>query len=375
MLATESILQFGAGRFFRAIADFFVHQAREEGQAIGKIAVVQSTGDDRAKILNDQGGKYHVITRGLENGQIIDRIDEVASISRAIVASDQWGEVLKIAQSSDLAYILSNTTEAGYTLDPNDSLESAPPASFPAKLLHVLYQRFQAGLPPVTVIPCELIEGNARILKGIVLELATKWGLPAPFLTWVGDETPWLNTLVDRIVSGTPKDHPLLATDQMVTVAEPFAFWALENHPKAGPFISHPAITRTDRVEPYFLRKVRILNAAHTALLIRAVPRGFKIVRDAVNDPELGQWLENLLFGEIVPCLGDRVDLGKEFARQTIERFKNPFLDHKFSDIALHHASKVEIRLRTTAGEYLQKFSTQPPLLTQVLEENESLKM
>jgi tagaturonate reductase len=219
----------------------------------------------------------------------------------------------------------------------------------------------------VTVIPCELIEGNAGILKQLLTELASGWSYPAPFTAWMHHECVWLHMLVDRIVTGTPADHPLLATDPMVIVAEPFAFWALEDHPRSAFTFPHPAIVRTPDVTPYFLRKVRILNAAHTALLIQAKPRGFAIVRDAVNDPELGAWLWRLLSEEIVPTLDGRVNAPLRFAEQTVERFQNPFLDHKFADIALHHESKVKVRLVPTRDEYTAKFGKSPPLLSEVL--------
>jgi tagaturonate reductase len=155
----------------------------------------------------------------------------------------------------------------------------------------------------------------------------------------------------------------------MVLVAEPFAFFALEDHPKSHLTFTHPAIVRAKAVEPYFLRKVRILNAAHTALLIKAVPRGFAIVRDAVNDPALNAWLRKLLFEEIVPTLDGRVEGGPWFAEQTLDRFKNPFLDHKFSDIALHHENKIKVRLVPTREEYAAKFGKPAPLLSEVIAE------
>lgn len=363
----ETILQFGSGRFLRAFADLFIHHGNEQGQEIGRIVVVQSMSDDRAGGLNSQNGQYHVVVRGMENGQVIDRVEKCASISRALHAGSQWKDVLKLACSPDLKTILSNTTEAGYQLDASDTFTSTPPKSFPAKLLAVLHARWQAKLAGLTIIPCELLEGNARILREIVLKLARDWNLPDAFSHYISNECVWLHTLVDRICTGTPKDHPLLATDPLVIVAEPFAFWALEYHPRSAFNLAHPAITYATDVEPYFLRKVRILNAAHTALLIKAVPKGFTIVRDAVNDPELGTWLKRLLAEEIVPSLEGRVVKGEWFAEQTLDRFRNPFLDHKFADIALHHESKIKVRLIPTRDEYTAKFGKSPPLLAEVI--------
>src|SRR5262249_12690053 len=161
-----------------------------------------------------------------------------------------------------------------------------------------------------------------------------------------------LNTLVDRIVTNPPKDHPLLADDAMLTLCEPYALWAIQKKERAWEFIHHPHVVWTSDVMPYFLRKVRILNGAHTALLIKAWPRGFRIVRRVVNDPEMAAWLQRLLFEEIVPVLEGRVDGPHEFARQMLERFRNPFLEHKLSDIATHHATKVQVRLVPTRDEF-----------------------
>jgi tagaturonate reductase len=362
----ETILQFGAGRFLRAFADLFIHQANQTNP-VGKVVIVQSTGDDRAGGLNRQGGTYHVVIRGLENGQVVDRVETVESVSRAVVATSQWDEVRQLARSPQLRLILSNTTEAGYNLDRADKPTDAPPRSFPAKLLAMLRERYDAGLPGLTIIPCELRENNADTLQGLLRLLADAWHLSDAFVTWLQTECVWLNTLVDRIVTGTPKEHPLLAEDAMLTVCEPYALWAIQTKPKAWRFLEHPAVTWTPDVTPYFLRKVRILNGAHTALLIRAQPRGFVTVREAVNDPEMGKWLERLLFEEIVPTLEGRVEEPVQFAKQTLERFRNPFLEHKLADIATHHATKVQVRLVPTKAEYEAKFGKSPPLLTEVL--------
>jgi tagaturonate reductase len=171
---------------------------------------------------------------------------------------------------------------------------------------------------------------------------------------------------VDRIVTA-PTDHPMLATDSLLTVCEPYALWAIQSKPGAYRFLEHPAVVWAEDVQPYFLRKVRILNGAHTALLIKAQPRGFLTVRAAVTDSELGPWLERLLFEEIVPVLEGRVDRPTEFARQTLERFRNPFLEHKLADIAVHHESKVQVRLVPTRDEFMAKYGRTPPLLAEVL--------
>jgi tagaturonate reductase len=364
----ETILQFGTGRFLRAFVDRFVHEANVGGQKIGSIVVVQSTGTDAADLLNASKGIYHIAVRGLENGEIVRR-DEVASISRALSAGRDWNEVLNVARSPDLKFVISNTTEKGYDLDPEDIGELNPPRSFPAKLLAVLRARFEAGLPGLTIIPCELRDNQADELLGIVTHLAEKWGAPARLLDWIQTRCVWLNTLVDRIVVAGPTDHPLAGKDPLLIMAEPFAFWALQSKPNAFPFVENPAIVPTEDVRPYFLRKVRILNAAHTALVTRARNKHETVIQ-AINDRELAAWLERLLMEEIVPAVRDDVDGAELFARQTLERFRNPFLAHKVADILKNHETKVGIRLAPTRDDFRRKLGREPALLNEVLREN-----
>lgn len=363
----ETILQFGSGRFLRGFVDLFVHHGNTAGQCAESIAIVQSTGAERAAGLNRQGGRYHVAIRGIEGGAAVDRVEECRSVSRALHAPTQWAEVLALAAAPHLAAVISNATEAGYEIDPEERWDCPVPRSFPAKLLAVLYARWQAGLPGLSVIPCELIEGNAGRLRALLLELIGRWRLPPDFSRFIQEACTFQHTLVDRIVVGPPPGHPLAAADPMLIAAEPFAFFALESDPRSAFRLEHPAIVRTPDVAPYFLRKVRILNAAHTALAPLALARGFAIVRDAVNDAELGGWLRRLLFKEIVPVLHGRVEQPEWFAEQTLERFRNPFIDHKLRDITLHHAAKMAVRLEPTRREHVEQFGAEPPLLGEAL--------
>ncbi|MBI1918391.1 MAG: altronate dehydrogenase [Planctomycetes bacterium] len=370
----ETILQVGSGKFLRGFADLFIHHANQQGQRVGRVVVVQTTGEGRANLLRQQGGRYHVLVRGLSGGAVVDRVEESASISRALVASRQWDEVLAVARSPDLRFLLSNTAEAGYTLDPSDRPDAAPPSSFPAKLLLLLRERFQAGLPGVTILPCELFEHNADTLRGIVLQLADQWKEPEALKDWVREQCAWRNCLVDRIVTVPSEPDPRVPGDALVVAVEPYALWAIEVREGGdGGLPRHPAIQVTTDVQPFFLRKVRILNAAHTALVTKAVPRGIATVREAVSDPEIEAWLKRLLFDEIVPVLRGRAEEPEAFAEQTLERFRNPFLVHKVSDILVYHEQKVRIRLVPTRAEFAEKFGRMPPLLDEAIAASASL--
>jgi tagaturonate reductase len=361
----ETVLQFGGGNFLRAFADVFIDRTNQGPRPVGKVVVVQSTPGPRSEWINQQGGSYHVVTRGIEQGQTVDRSERVASISRALEAAGQWPQVLELAQSPALRFVVSNTTEAGLALDADEPALGGTPRSFPAKLLAVLLARRQAGLDGLTVLPCELVENNGDTLRGLVLRQGREWGVEEAALDWVKTACRWPNTLVDRIVSGRPAEHPLLDEDKLLTVGEPYALWAIQAADLG--FVEDPAVRMVKDVEPYALRKVRLLNGAHTALVCKAGDQ-FETVRQAVADVGVRAWLEKLLLEELLPPVEGRIEGGAEFAAQVLERFANPFLDHRLADIALHHETKIGTRLLPTYGEFKEAFGQEPPLLAALLQ-------
>jgi tagaturonate reductase len=357
------ILQFGTGNFLRGFADLFADEL-----GIGPVVAVQSTDGDRGALLNRSGGRYHVAIQGIAEGHVVDETVEVRSIARALFAATEWEEVLAVASEPDLIAIVSNTTEAGYALEEADAKRGpGAPVSFPAKLLAVLLARGEAGLPAPWIAPCELIEGNGERLKELVLTQAARWGIGGEIRDWIEEECRWVNTLVDRIVPGPPRQHPLLGIDPLLIMAEPFALWAVETVDPGFPFAGHRAVVLAPDIASYGLRKIRILNGAHTALVCRALHSGFETVRQCLDDPEVGTWLEGLLFEEIVPVLEGRCDDPAGFARAVLDRFRNPFLEHRLASIALNHEAKIATRLLPTLREYRERFGEDQPRLAALL--------
>ncbi len=361
----ETILQFGSGRFLRAFVDRFVQQANDAGQAVGRIVVVQRSADQRSELLGPAG--YQVLVRGYQDGQLVERGERVQSISRVLLADKQWRDVLAFAKSPDLRFIVSNATESGYVLDPNDKI-TAPPETLPAKLTQVLWARFQAKAPPPIMLPCELIERNADKLTRLIREQARVWGLPDEFSGWVDNDCVWLNSLVDCIV--TMPEPTLAASDPLLICAEPYYLWALEKPKgKAVKLFEHPAIRLADDIAPYFLRKVRILNGTHTAMVGKFHGQ-FDTVQNLLADKAAARWIRDLMYEETVPTLAYRLDLVASFADETFDRFRNPFTNHKLADIAKGHADKVKVRLEPTRAEYEKLFGRAP---TRIVEAMKSL--
>lgn len=364
----ETILQFGAGRFLRGFFDRFVDQANKEGQNVGRIVVVQSTSGPRAELLSQQGCVYHALYRGVEHGEVVDRTIEINSVSRALIASENWPEIQRVAASPELKYIVTNATEAGYETDGTDKLADSPPKSLPGKLAAVLWARFQSNGEPLVLLPCELIENNADKVQQLVVDQARAWGLSSDFISWVTEKCWWLNNLVDCIITDGPADHPLAATDKMMIQVEPYALLAIQRPARGNPPIfTNPFIHVVDDLAPFFLRKVRILNAVHTAMTAKFYGHGFETVQQVMGDRAANRWCRDVVFEEIVPALVSRVEGVAEFADMTFDRFRNPFQKHLLKNITLNHDAKLKVRIEPTIEEFKSLYDREPKRLSEVL--------
>jgi tagaturonate reductase len=344
------IVQLGTSRFLQAHVDLFVHEAREEGQAVGPITVVQVSGSpERAGRVAAFGRPegFPVVIRGLEAGRPVERTVTVRSVDRGLAAERDWEELADLVATRAEA-VVSNTGDAGYAVAARDRTPDlldggTAPASFPGKLLALLWRRWREGGRPLVLFPCELISGNGGVLRDTVLDLARDVRAPADFAAWVGDDLVWADTLVDRIVS-----EPI---EPVGAVTEPYALWAIARRPGlAEPPCRHPAIVMADDLEPYERLKLHILNLGHTVLadlwMSEARDAG-ETVRAMLADPDVRERLETVYRREVVPGFAAR-GMGEHaaaYVAATLERFLNPFLDHRLAEIAQNHAVKVERRI------------------------------
>lgn len=380
--APERVLQFGEGNFLRAFVDDFIDELNEKTGFNGKVVVVKPLPKRRpggvADVLNDQEGLYTLYLRGFENGQKVNTRRVISCVSRCLSVYDEFDAFLACAENPDLRYITSNTTEAGIVYDNSCQFTDRPAASFPAKLTQLLYHRFeifggQSGKGFV-ILPCELIDDNGKALKECVVKHAAKWNLGSAFLDWLEKENIFCSTLVDRIVTGYPKTEAEAINeengyeDKILNTGEVFGFWAIEGPEWLAeelPFAKAglPVLV-TDNQKPYKQRKVRILNGAHTSMVLGAYLAGWDIVRDCMDDEVIRGFMNKAIYEEIIPTLTLPKEEVENFAFSVTERFKNPFIDHALLAISLNSTSKWKARILPTLKDSLAKTGKLPKCLT-----------
>ena len=379
----ETIIQFGEGNFLRGFVDDFIDILNRKGLYDGSIVVVKPRPERKDSAeqepsafrkLTTQHGVYNLILRGIENGQAVSRMREIHSISRTIDPYQDVEAFLRLARQKDLKFIISNTTEAGIVFDENCKFTDRPALSFPGKLTQLLYARFESGLPGFILLPCELIDNNADELKNCVLQYAKLWELGDDFKGWIEKENTFANTLVDRIVTGYPREdaeqlwQSLGYEDQLLDTAEPFGLWVIESPRDLSGELPLPAcglpVIFTDNQKPYKQRKVRILNGAHTSFVPAAFQLGYDIVLDAMNDPLVASFMHDTLHQEVIPTLTLPKDDLLSFADAVTQRFRNPFIKHALLSICLNSVSKWRARCMPSLLIYQQQTGKLPERLT-----------
>lgn len=372
----EKVIQFGTGVLLRALPDYFIDQANKKGIFNGRIVVVQSTIHD-SSAFNDQDGLYTVCARGIQGGDIKELNSINASISRVLLAKDQWSEVLDCARNPDLQIVISNTTEVGIQLIPENIFQD-PPQSYPAKLLAFLFERYRffRGNSDygMVIVPTELVTNNGALLQDIILELARYNKLENQFIQWLLNSNHFCNSLVDRIVPGKPTEEQkrqlekiLGYTDELITMCELFSLWAIEGSPQVKEILSFhtidPSVVIVPDISQYRELKLRLLNGTHTFNCGTAFLHGFKITRDAISDPIYAQFTQRLMWNEIAPSIPFAIDesIKSDFASKVFERFGNPFIDHKWQSITTQYTSKMKMRNLPIIKQYYQIYDS-PPL-------------
>ena len=357
----ERILQFGEGNFLRAFVDWIVQRMNDRLDFDASVAIVQPIAQGLGEVINQQDGLYHLVLEGMNEGGPVRETELIQCVSRCINPYVEFEAYRNLIESSELRFVISNTTEAGIQWAEGETLDMEPQPSFPGKMTALLYHRFRTfkGAPDkgLIVIACELIEDNGDKLKEYVLRHAKEWNLGNAFINWVQHCCAFCSTLVDRIVPGFPRDtieehHERLGyEDQLIVVGEYYHNWVI----KAPEWVvrEFPAaeaglnVSFVDEEKQREIRdqKVRILNGAHTGSMAVAYLSGFDTVGESIEDEIVGGFIREMVSEEIVPNIPGDPEYLHEFAQKILERFYNPYIRHEWRSIALNSMSKWETRV------------------------------
>ncbi len=368
------VLQFGEGNFLRAFVDWQIDIANEKGVLDTAVTIVSPRFDENRaiKLLKEQQCVYHVLLEGIENGKPKREIRLISSVNDVLAPEipADYEKYVALITSPEFRFVVSNTTEAGIRYDKDDVL-SDKPVTFPGKVTNLLWKRYKhfngAADKGLVFICCELIENNATTLHEYVLRHAREAGMPGAFIEWIDSANIFVDTLVDRIVPGFPRDTidevkaELGYDDNVVDKGEFYHLWAIggkgyETVAREFPLDkSGLHVLFMPSIKAFRDKKVRILNGSHTGMVPVALQLGCETVMDAFNNAGVNRFINTMVEREVLPMIDEDPAELRAFADGILERFYNPYIKHYLKSIALNSLSKWEARNFPTVKDMWEK--------------------
>lgn len=357
------VVQFGEGNFLRTFVDAYFDNLNKNTDKEYEVHIIQPIPFGSLDNFKKQNNRYHIVLRGTVDNKDVEDVYEINSVKEVFSPFTNLDRYFELARDLELKIIVSNTTEAGICFNPNDNINDFSHITYPAKLTLFLLERYKAGLPGLYILPVELIDNNANELSRCVNEYIKLWCLPDDFKKWNDENNYYCNTLVDRVVSGYPRDINLKKhlweligeEDELVSIGEPFGLWAIENKGEISNYLLEGKhnidVVLTNDIGYYKKRKVRILNGSHTNMVPLSLWLGKETVYDSMNDVKIRKFIDESLL-EIIPYVSKDIKSTKNYADSVISRFLNPFINHQLTSIALNSVSKWKARDLPTLLDY-----------------------
>jgi len=375
----RGIVHLGVGNFHRAHQAAYTDAAIAAGDPRWGIVGVSLRNRAMRDALLPQDGLYTLIERGASG----DAARVVGSVRELLVAPESPRAVVERIADPDTRIVSLTVTEKGYCRGADGALDLRAPEvvhdlaqpDAPLGAIGMLHAgaalRARRGLPGFTVLSCDNLSGNGRILRALLLQFAQALGPDASRRDWIEAELAFPDSMVDRIVPHTTDEHRSLAReltgldDAWPVVTESFSQWVLEDRFVAGrPDWAAQGVQFVDDVSAWEAMKLRLLNAAHSTLAYLGVPAGLETVDRAVAEPSLRVFVQALWSEEVAPTLPARVQPQvPDYCARLLERFANPALGHRTRQIAMDGSQKLPLRLlpslraRIAAGQPFRRLA------------------
>ena len=360
------IVHLGIGAFHRAHQAEFTEDAIAAGGGAWGICGVTQRSRAVLDELAPQDGLYTLVTRGSRDV----RARVIGTVREVLFAGTDVAKVLARLADPEVRVVTLTVTEKGYRHDPASGrlrrddpgiqadAAGAPPTTVIGQIVRGLQARMLADAGPVAVLSCDNLAHNGRTLAALVGEFVET--LPAEesarLASWIAGQVSFPSSMVDRIVPATTAAdradvRSLIGLDdEAAVVTEPFRQWVIEDDfPGGRPAWQRAGALLTDDVTPYEVVKLRMLNGAHSTLAYLGALAGCETVAETMDHEAFATVVQRLMRDDVRPSLAAPagLDLG-DYQEQLLERFANPSLRHRTTQIAMDGSQKLPQRLLST---------------------------
>ncbi len=363
------IVHIGVGAFHKAHQAVYTDDALAMAGGDWRITGVSLRSADQAEALNPQDGRYLLLTRGRDG----DTARLIASIAKVLVAPREPQAVIAAIADPATRVVTLTVTEKAYGIDrqtggldlsheavAHDLGEPDAPRGVIGFLVAGLKRRHQTSAAPLTVLCCDNLPDNGRIVARLVDEMARRFD---PGLAdWIAETCRFPSSMVDRITPAATErtfdDAERLAgvRDPAAVETEPFSQWIIEDNFAAGrPAWDAAGALFVGDVAPYEKMKLRMLNGAHSLIAYAGFIAGHECVADAMRDEALARLVDRQMraaASTLPPVPG--IDLAA-YRNDLLARFSNPAIRHLTYQIAMDGTEKLPQRILAPLGEMLAR--------------------
>ncbi|MEL6945350.1 MAG: tagaturonate reductase, partial [Bacteroidota bacterium] len=114
------VMQFGGGNFLRAFVGYMIDTYNKQADQDLGIAVVKVTPRGDYSQWKAQDGLYHVQTKGIQAGELVNKTDLISSVSTIIHAYDEWETYIATAKNPDIKFIVLRSSKSTFSSVGND---------------------------------------------------------------------------------------------------------------------------------------------------------------------------------------------------------------------------------------------------------------
>ena len=370
LAAGIGILHLGIGAFHRAHQAVFTEDAAVAADEAGwGICGVTQRSTNVVAQLRPQDCLYAV----LERGRGAPSLRVVGQVRDVLFAADEGARLMERFADPAVRVVTLTVTEKGYRRGPTGGLDLDDPLvqadlagsaqTTVGQLVRGLQARARTSGAPVSVLSCDNLTENGSVLRGLVDDFCA--ALPSSegdaVRAWIEASVAYPRSMVDRIVPATTDNDRAAAqamlglVDHALVVTEPFRQWVIEDVFAAGrPAWERAGADMVGDVTPFEQLKLRLLNGTHSMLAYLGALRGHRTIADAVADSEMAEAARRFMAEDVVPTLTQPpgVDVAA-YAAQVLERFANPALPHRTTQVAMDGSQKLPPRLLGTVRDRL----------------------
>lgn len=354
----------GCGAFHRAhqayALDTLLERSFERHRAWGLCGIdTMPSGVPICDALNHQKGLYSVLEKDLSS----ESLRVIGSVLRTVPTSRDSRAALSLLASPSIKLISMTITEGGYYFDAaaskllsthpdiqSDLAGEGAPRTALGLLQRVLERRRRFNIPPPTLLSCDNLRENGRVLRSA---LSAFCRLKDPSLAdYIEGNVAFPSCMVDRItprISEADRQHILAhygVKDSVPVVCEKFFQWVIEDSfPLGRPaFEQVPGVILTHDVTPYEDMKLRLLNAGHSQLGYLGCLAGYSLIDHVARQDDFRCLLERFWSREVIPHLAPVPGISLDrYCETLLSRFMNPNLGDQTLRICLDGSSKIPV--------------------------------